>query len=78
MSRSSARSTRDASGLAVLPCMAAALDSSLERLTTEILGSSRLSIVYRKEVLVAQPVRAVIEFVTEVMRQHADRMSGRV
>ena len=65
-------------GLAVLPCMAAALEPSLERLTTEILGSSRLSVVYRKEMLVAQPVRAVIEFVTEVMRQHADRMSGRV
>ena len=65
-------------GLAVLPCMAAAIEPSLERLTTEILGSSRLSVVYRKEVLVAQPVRAVIEFVTEVMRQHADRMSGRV
>ena len=63
-------------GLAVLPCMAATLEPSLERLTTEILGSSRLSVVYRKEMLVAQPVRAVIEFVTEVMRQHADCMSG--
>ena len=44
----------------------------------EVLGSGRLAIVYRKEVLLAEPVRAVIEFVTEAMRQHADRMSGRV
>ena len=42
-------------GLAVLPCMAAALEPSLRRLTGEVLGSSRLSVVYRKEVLIAEP-----------------------
>ena len=57
-------------GLAVLPATAAALEPALQRLTTEVLGTSKLSIVYRKEMLLAEPVRAVIAFVTEVVRDH--------
>jgi DNA-binding transcriptional LysR family regulator len=64
-------------GLGVLPCLAAALEPSLVRLTSEVLGTTPLSIVYRREVLVAEPIRAVIEFVTDLMRGWAGRMSGR-
>jgi DNA-binding transcriptional LysR family regulator len=63
-------------GLAVLPCMAAAVEPSLKRLTREVLGTRRLSIVYRKEMLLSAPVKAVIEFVDEVMRAQAPGMSG--
>ena len=57
-------------GLAVLPTTAAALEPSLERLTGESLGTSKLYVVYRKESLLSEPVKAVIEFVTQVMRDH--------
>ncbi len=63
-------------GLAVLPATAAALEPSLRRLTGELLGSSNLWIVYRKEVLLGEPVRAVIEFVTEVLREYLRSVSG--
>ena len=59
-----------------MPCITAGLEPGLKRLTGEVLGSHRLSLVYRKEVRVAEAVKVVIEFVSEVMRQHADRMSG--
>jgi DNA-binding transcriptional LysR family regulator len=59
-------------GLAVLPRTAAVLEPSLRRLTDQVLGRSTLWIVYRKEVLLADPVRAVIEFVTETTRSYLD------
>lgn len=62
-------------GLAALPCMVTPAQP-LQRLTREVLGSQRLTLVYRKEVLVSVAVRAVLEFVTEVMAEHAPGMSG--
>jgi hypothetical protein len=56
--------------------MAAELEPVLERLTAEVLGTSRFSLVYRKEVLVSPAVKAVIQFVGEVMRQYGTRISG--
>jgi DNA-binding transcriptional LysR family regulator len=64
-------------GLAVLPAMAAALEPTLKRLTGEVLGTSKLWIVYRKEALIAEPTRAVIEFVAELMRDFLDTASVR-
>lgn len=63
-------------GLAVLPCMLAETEPTLRRLTSEVLGTHRISLVYRREMLRAEPVRKVIAFVTGVMREHADRLSG--
>ncbi|WP_437798050.1 LysR family transcriptional regulator [Sorangium sp. So ce693] len=57
-------------GITILPCILASLEPSLRRLTGESLGKSRLSIVYRKEASLAEPVRAVIELVTEALRGH--------
>jgi DNA-binding transcriptional LysR family regulator len=65
-------------GLAVLPCTATASEPSLRRLTGEVLGNSKLCIVYRKEVLLAEPIRAVIEFVTAVMRDYLQSIPGRM
>jgi len=63
-------------GLAVLPCMAAETEPALVRLTPAVLGTRRLSLVYRREVLVSEPVKAVIEFVLKVMAEPAAHMSG--
>jgi DNA-binding transcriptional LysR family regulator len=64
-------------GLAVLPCMLAETEPTLRRLTSEVLGTHRMSLVYRREMLRADPIRKVIAFVSGVMREHAARLSGR-
>jgi DNA-binding transcriptional LysR family regulator len=63
-------------GLAVLSSLAAAMEPGLVRLTDQVLGTSKLSVVYRKEVLIAEPIRAVIDFVTDVLRRELVRLSG--
>ena len=63
-------------GLAVLPCMLAETEPTLRRLTSEVLGSHSISLVYRREMLRAEPVRKVIAFVTGAMREHAERLGG--
>ena len=64
-------------GLAVLPCMLAETEPTLRRLTSEVLGTHGMSLVYRREMLRVVPARKVIAFVTSVMREHADRLGGR-
>lgn len=54
-------------GLAVVPCFIAAVEPSLKRLSDEVLGKSTLSIVYRKEVRSAEPIRAVVDFVVDIL-----------
>jgi DNA-binding transcriptional LysR family regulator len=63
-------------GLAVLTCIVGDREPRLQRLTGEILGRQNLSIVYRREVLLSKPVQAVMRFITEVMRVHAQDMRG--
>jgi DNA-binding transcriptional LysR family regulator len=63
-------------GLAILPSMAAALEPSLHRLTDQVLCTSGLWIVYRKEMLLAEPVRAVIDFATRVVREYLDSITN--
>ena len=54
-------------GGGLLPCLFADLDPALVRLTPEELVSVKMALVYRKEVLLAAPVKAVVELVTEVL-----------
>jgi DNA-binding transcriptional LysR family regulator len=63
-------------GLAVLPCLAGDREPRLKRVTAEILGRQNLSIVYRREVLLSQPVQMIIRFITAVLRTHTRVMSG--
>jgi DNA-binding transcriptional LysR family regulator len=63
-------------GIAVMPCMAAAIEPSLRRLTPEVLGSRPLYLVYRKEVLVSAPVAAVVDFLVDVFRDKAAALAG--
>ena len=64
-------------GIAILPCGLAATEPGLVRLTPEILESTRLSLVYRKEILVAEHIQPVLAFLTEVMTEYADQLAGR-
>jgi len=64
-------------GLAVLPCMLAASEPSLRRVTNEVLGTRKIALVWRRELTLSAPVRSVIRFVTNIMRENAAVMSGR-
>jgi len=63
-------------GLALLPCFLAEAETSLKRLTPEVLTKHAVSLAYRREVRLADPVRVVIRFVIEVMREHAEELQG--
>ena len=63
-------------GLAVLPCLLAETEPALRRLTQEVLGRRPISLVYRREMLLSEPVRNVIAFIAAVMREHAAMISG--
>ena len=63
-------------GLAVLSCHQGDEDPRLKRLTTQVLVTHPLSLVYRREATIAEPMRAVISFATKVIRQHADQICG--
>jgi DNA-binding transcriptional LysR family regulator len=66
----------DGLGLAVLPCYLSDPEPALVRLTPDVLATRPASLVYRREVRRSAPVRAIIRFVVEVMREHADLLSG--
>ena len=63
-------------GLALLPCFLAEAEPALKRLTPAVLIKHSVSLVYRREVRLVEPVRVVIRFVIDVMRKHADLMKG--
>ncbi|PBC02614.1 hypothetical protein [Mesorhizobium sp. WSM3860] len=64
-------------GLAVMPSMLAEPEPRMVRLTSEILGSHPVSLVYRREIGDEAPVRAVIRFVTAVIKDQATVISGK-
>jgi len=63
-------------GLALLPCAVADAESKLTRLTNDVLVTREVALVFRREALLSEHVRTVIEFVTEIMRANAASMSG--
>jgi DNA-binding transcriptional LysR family regulator len=63
-------------GLALLPCVLGDDEPGLSRLTPRVLATRSLSLVYRREMRLSAPVSAVIEFVLEVMRANAARVTG--
>jgi DNA-binding transcriptional LysR family regulator len=63
-------------GLAVLPCYLADAERTLVRLTPAVLATRNASLVYRREARLSAPVRAVIRFVMEVMREHVEQLTG--
>ena len=67
---------KSGAGLAVLPCFLAEGKPSLVRVTPKVLATRVISLVYTREMRIAEPVRLTIAFVIEVMRKHADAISG--
>jgi DNA-binding transcriptional LysR family regulator len=65
-------------GLALLPCLLGDAEKTLIRLTPEVLVTHPLRLVYRREARLAAPVRVVMEFVVNVFKEHAHRISGTV
>jgi DNA-binding transcriptional LysR family regulator len=63
-------------GLALLPCFLAEEEPALKRLTPAVLTKHPVSLAYRREVRLAEPVRLVIRFVIDVMRTNAERIRG--
>src|SRR6186713_3144092 len=63
-------------GLALLPCFVAEAEPALKRLTPDVLTKHPVTLVYRREVRLAEPIRVAIRFVVNVMRKHADSISG--
>ncbi|HEU4412980.1 MAG TPA: LysR family transcriptional regulator [Polyangiaceae bacterium] len=63
-------------GIALLPCLLADAEPALDRLTPEPLCSNQFWMVYRKESLRAEPVRAVVEFLSEMLRVHDKKPRG--
>jgi DNA-binding transcriptional LysR family regulator len=63
-------------GLAVLPCVVANTDPRLKRLTSEVLSRTPLSVVYRREALLAKPVQIVVRFVVDVLRAESKTILG--
>ena len=65
-------------GLAVLPCFLAEAEPTLRRLTPKILGSREIWLVFHPDVARVARVRTVIDFVTEIIGQEADKLRGEV
>ena len=63
-------------GLAVMPCMLAESDPSLRRLTPDVLGRNGIFLVYRRETLLVEPIRTVIDFIVRLMRDNAALVRG--
>jgi DNA-binding transcriptional LysR family regulator len=63
-------------GLAVLPCVLADVEPGLVRLTPDVLATRTLSLVYRREMRLSEPVTAVIDFVFEIIRENEALIAG--
>ena len=63
-------------GLAVLPCLIGDDEPGLVRVTRLVLATRALSLVYPREVRLAQPAQAVVRFVMDVMRENAASIAG--
>jgi len=63
-------------GLAALPCFTGDAEPKLIRLTSQVIATRNVSLVYRREAKLSAEVRAVIRFVVDVMHEHGDRFRG--
>ena len=68
--------TLDGAGLTLLPCFLADNDSRLRRLTPEVLATRSLSLVYRRDARLSEPIKIAVRFVVEVMRRSAAKFAG--
>jgi DNA-binding transcriptional LysR family regulator len=69
--------TLSGAGLALLPCLLGDAEPALVRLTSEVLASREVWLVYPGKARRSAAVQSVARFVIEVMRDNAGRVSGR-
>lgn len=63
-------------GLALLPCVLGDDEPGLRRVSPLVLVTSEVSLVYRREVRLVEPIRSVIRFVADVLRDNEARLLG--
>jgi DNA-binding transcriptional LysR family regulator len=63
-------------GLAVLPCILGDADPQMHRLGVDVIGHQPLSVVYRREIVRAPPIRAVLRFVKSVIKERRAAIEG--
>lgn len=64
-------------GIAVLPCVLGDAEPNLERVTPDVVATRPLSLVYRRDARLSSSLQAVIQFVTEVILENAERIGCR-
>jgi len=57
-------------GIAVVPCLAGDAEPGIRRLTPEVVMTTELSLVYRREARVSPSVRAVARFVVDTVKKN--------
>jgi DNA-binding transcriptional LysR family regulator len=70
------RAVTAGAGLAVLPCYLADAERGLIRVTPMVVGTRNLSLVYRRESRLSEPVRIVSRCLVDAMREHAEELRG--
>lgn len=68
--------TLDGAGLTLLPCFLADPDRRLKRLTPAVLATRALSLVYRRDARLSEPVKVTARFLVDVMRRNATKFAG--
>jgi DNA-binding transcriptional LysR family regulator len=63
-------------GIALVPCSLGDAEPDLVRLTSKVIVSRPLSVIFRKEAKRSREVRAVIDFVVEVIRKNEKLITG--
>jgi DNA-binding transcriptional LysR family regulator len=63
-------------GLAAIPCSLGDGDPTLRRVS-EVLGTRDISLVYRREARLSEPVRTVAQFVVRLMSENAEQVEPR-
>jgi DNA-binding transcriptional LysR family regulator len=63
-------------GLAAIPCSMGDADATLCRVSG-VLGSRDISLVYRRESRLSEPVRAVVQFVVAIMAENAEQLGAK-
>ena len=66
----------DGVGLALLPCSLGDAEARLVRLTDEVVASSPLWLVHRREARLSSELRVVVRFAVDVMKQNAALIRG--
>ena len=63
-------------GLAVLTCILGDAEPALKRLSPDPVARTDIVLLYRREVARSEAIRAVVRLATEVMREHAQRLTS--